>query len=405
MPRASFSGFKDPRRRPRYILWTGAVLLLFAAFMITVLGITSTKWFCAEGCHKVQDDTILAYEASAHANISCMACHMPVGADPVTFLLHKAEALGELYLTVTGNYELPLNGESELAYEMQSEQCTQCHTLFTVTPAAGIVIDHEIHTSRGVECTVCHNRVAHVENFELTLEDPTTGEPNQPHDDFQVMTACFRCHSQEEVRNVANGESAESAPGDCDACHTPEFDLVPESHDASGFVRQPGERRAVHAELAREEGIAGSEDESPEGEDAAAEPGAEGEGGGETEGGGEEHEVAGFVMKPLHEIDSCGTCHADQFCTDCHGVDIPHPEDFDQTHPPIAEKNPKSCENCHLKEAAGMNVCDECHHSAGDTTQAWLPQHPTVVRGDGAEACFDCHDPRFCSACHVNLSQ
>ena len=93
MPRISFSGFKDPKRRPRYIIWTGAALMVFAAVMIVALGVTSTRWFCAEGCHKVQDDTIIAYERSAHRNVSCMACHMPPNADPVTFILHKAEAL------------------------------------------------------------------------------------------------------------------------------------------------------------------------------------------------------------------------------------------------------------------------------------------------------------------------
>ena len=82
-----------------------------------MLGVTSTRWFCSEGCHKVQDDTITAYEHSAHAEISCMACHMPVAANPVIFLIHKAEALGELAQTVTNSYELPLNAESEVALD------------------------------------------------------------------------------------------------------------------------------------------------------------------------------------------------------------------------------------------------------------------------------------------------
>ncbi|MDZ4179471.1 MAG: NapC/NirT family cytochrome c, partial [Coriobacteriia bacterium] len=85
MAKISLDGFKDPVRRPRYIIWTGAAVLLMAAVVIVALGVTSTYWFCAEGCHKVQDDTILAYDRSSHAEVSCMACHMPVNADPVTF--------------------------------------------------------------------------------------------------------------------------------------------------------------------------------------------------------------------------------------------------------------------------------------------------------------------------------
>ncbi len=94
MPKISLAGFKDPASRPRFIIWTLVAVLIIAGVMIPVLGITSTRWFCAEGCHKVQDDTITAYEHSAHAEISCMACHMPVAANPVIFLIHKAEALG-----------------------------------------------------------------------------------------------------------------------------------------------------------------------------------------------------------------------------------------------------------------------------------------------------------------------
>ncbi|MDP2400989.1 MAG: NapC/NirT family cytochrome c, partial [Actinomycetota bacterium] len=134
MPRISLDGFKDSARRPRYIIWTGASVLLLAAVVIVALGVTSTYWFCAEGCHKVQDDTILAYNNSSHNKVSCMACHMPVNADPVTFLLHKAEALGELYLTVTNNFELPLNPTSHLAMVMPENQCTQCHNLTNRVP-------------------------------------------------------------------------------------------------------------------------------------------------------------------------------------------------------------------------------------------------------------------------------
>ncbi len=129
MAKISLAGFKDPVRRPRYIIWALVAVLVVAGVMVPVLGITSTRWFCAEGCHKVQDDTILAYEASTHSEISCMACHMPVNANPVVFLLHKAEALGELYLTVRDDFELPLNAESEVALTMATKQCTQCHNM------------------------------------------------------------------------------------------------------------------------------------------------------------------------------------------------------------------------------------------------------------------------------------
>ena len=99
------------------------------AVMILALGVTSSYWFCADVCHKVQDDTITAYNTSTHSEINCMACHMPANADPVTFLLHKVTALGELYLTVTGNYEIPLNHGSHLGHGRRAHAVHAVHAV------------------------------------------------------------------------------------------------------------------------------------------------------------------------------------------------------------------------------------------------------------------------------------
>ena len=92
MAKFSLAGFKDPVRRPRYIIWTGVVLMLFAAFIVFALAFSSSRLFCAQVCHSVQDDSIFAYEASSHSEISCLACHIPVNANPIIFVIHKAEA-------------------------------------------------------------------------------------------------------------------------------------------------------------------------------------------------------------------------------------------------------------------------------------------------------------------------
>lgn len=347
MPRITFEAFKDPARRPRAIIWTVAVVFALVAFVMVALGVTSTYWFCANGCHKVQDDTIIAYNASSHNRISCMACHMPVGADPVTFVLHKAEALGELYLTVTNQFELPLNEHSEVAEEMESTQCTQCHgDNRAITPGPGIIIDHAAHAENDVTCTMCHNRVAHPEEFELTLAG------NKKHEDFMKMEACFRCHGLEE---------GSKAPGDCAACHPADFELKPENHLQPGFYEKGGDSKG-HAELKKEE---------PE---------------------------------------YCRICHLESdFCESCHGLAMPHPADFQKTHGDEGKSKPAVCANCHAKGAAsaeaGTEFCNACHHKESDPTKPWIPQHFVIVRASGADACFDCHNPTFCAACHVSLAR
>lgn len=401
-PRISFAGFKDPARRPRYIIWALVAVLVIAGVMVPVLGITSTRWFCAEGCHKVQDDTITAYEHSPHNQISCMACHMPVNADPVTFLLHKAEALGELALTVTNNYELPLNGESELALTMKSTQCTQCHELGKrpVTPSPGIVINHEVHAENEVTCAICHNRTAHVEDFRLTLIDPATGDPNRKHEDFMSMTACFRCHSQE--------KGDESPPGTCAACHTPKFKLKPASHDAKDFFPK-GHAVLASAEESRVALHGGTPWLSAEETSAAAEAAGETETATEGEAG-REAEAAGEGIGPslpkVETINECSTCHTRAFCTDCHGVPMPHPPTFTKTHGAVGKADPKVCSKCH---GSAATFCNDCHHGSAldwkySTKQPWQQQHPAAVKQLGASACFDCHDPTYCANCHVNGS-
>jgi hypothetical protein len=450
MAKISLAGFKDPVRRPRYIMWTGVAVLVLAAVMIVALGVTSTRWFCSEGCHKVQDDTILAYEASSHSEISCMACHMPVNANPVIFIIHKAEALGELYLTVRNDYELPLNPHSHVSLTMTSSQCTQCHNLDNrvVTPSPGIRIDHAVHAEVNAACPLCHNRVAHLENFDLTLTDPKTGEPNQKHEDFGSMTACFRCHGLEE---------GAGAPGTCSACHPSDFNLVPESHAEEGFYPKG------HAELAKEmraetdeaieEAFHSGEGESEEGSETEGESeeetatGSESEetsflgteeahasGGGEydphpkeevpaileeqAEHGPDEHTTIGGLLPPVDTIFYCETCHTEQFCMNCHGMEMPHPEEFKEPedpedpagHPVISKQQPEKCEMCHGKNAETA-FCDSCHHGtkAGgwefDTTVPWTEkQHPDAVAAGGVDACTGCHETQFCANCHVKTA-
>ncbi len=393
MARISLAGFKDPVRRPRYIIWTGVAVLMLAAVMIVALGVTSSYWFCSEACHKVQDDTITAYDNSSHSKVSCMACHMPVNADPFTFILHKGEALGELILTVSNDFEIPLNGTSHLAMDghlMGSKQCTQCHSSNRViTASEGIIIDHEVHEEAEVHCTVCHNRVAHNEDgIEFINIDPETDVLNVGHNDFMEMTACFRCHSL---------ESDALAPGACRACHSPDFELKPDSHFEGDFY--PG----GHAELALAEFGHGEDAEGEEGHEEAAED-------------GEAHEGEGIDLHTLPSVDEvnyCSTCHViDQFCMNCHGMEMPHPEEFkggeDATHPSIAAEKFDKCELCHAP--AETSFCDSCHHGDAvdweyDAAIVWQTQHAASVSTNGVAGCLDkCHEVKFCSDCHTALN-
>ena len=369
MARISFAGFKDPKRRPRYIVWAVVAVLVIVAVMIPVLGVTSTRWFCAEGCHKVQDDTITAYEHSPHSEISCMACHMPVNANPVVFLLHKAEALGELYLTVTNKFELPLNAESEVALTMKSTQCTQCHDddKRTVTPSPGIKIDHAVHAENGVDCTICHNRTAHVEDFELDARRSRHREA-QPH--------ARGLHGDDGVLPLplAGLPGKDKPTGACAACHTPGFELKPPEPP-----RCPASSpRATASSAPPRRAARSSRAELLVAERVGPRPPTEGESARRARRRARAHETLGESLPTVESINECSTCHKKKFCIDCHGgVPMPHPADFKEKHGKLGKEAPKSCAKCH---GAGGEGCNSCHHG----TEMDYPYNPNVAVAQAA---------------------
>jgi hypothetical protein len=373
-------------RRPRFIVWTGTVVLFLAAFVIVALGVTSSRWFCADGCHLVQDDTIIAYSHSSHDKVSCIACHIPVNADPITFLIHKVEAGLGVIPTLAKTYELPLNAESEVALskvKMPETICTQCHDLAhrKITPSPGIIINHEVHSKAGYQCTVCHNRVAHPENFKLTLPG------NEKHADFMKMDACFRCHGL---------QPGAKATGQCSACHPKDFKLKPEYHLQADFYPKG------HAKLAKAEEEKVAAAEAAEKESAKSQSGSE-----------EKADVPAAGT-----VNTCYTCHVKEtFCDKCHGMEMPHPAEFKEPksaddpngHPAVskAKATAPKCEFCHHQSKTYF--CDNCHHGSYvkwkfDPATPWQQQHAQAVDQNGVAGCLGkCHDTKFCSDCHNKL--
>jgi len=295
MAKISLSGFKDPVTRPRFVVWTFVVVFALAAFVVVALGATSTFWFCAEVCHKVQDDTIDAYKASAHSEISCMACHEPANANTIVFLFAKVKSGLEVIPTVGNTFNLPLNAGSALALEggthMGSQQCTQCHSANRITtPGEGILIDHKAHADADIWCTLCHNRTAHNDVAAPPKLVAPNGTKNVAHPDFMKMDACYRCHDLEGKVKMT-GPKAKAAPGTCSTCHPSGFKLVPETHETADWsVKGHGE---AAKEMIKEMGVL--EVEAHELEKEGIEP---------------------YLAAPVNE---CFTCHVEtKFCEPCH---------------------------------------------------------------------------------------
>ncbi|NTV03418.1 hypothetical protein HGA89_00685, partial [bacterium] len=81
------------------------------------------------------------------------------------------------------------------------------------------------------------------------------------------------------------------------------------------------------------------------------------------------------------QTEYCLTCHVEErFCNGCHGMEMPHPEEFKtKEHPEESKKQPEKCVMCH-GENEKTHFCDECHHGTKvdyeyDVKQPWVNQH------------------------------
>lgn len=400
--RNPLSAFVDRRRRPRAILWTGVVVLAFAALYVAANMATSTRWFCNDVCHGVHADNKAAYFNASHQNISCMACHYPVDMNPIALALDRADKLADIPPAVLGTTEMPVNKYSHLALSMPATQCTQCHDMRNrkVTPTLGVKIDHAAHAERDITCGACHNRVAHQELEKLTLPG------NERHEDFSKMTACFRCHTL-----AGESPSEYKASGECATCHKPGFDLTPGTHDAGNWYNAKGDSsghaKAALAVIERTEQASEQWAEAePEFAEKKPRPLAH-----------IAEQMAGYdaelkvKVPPVSTVNDCYTCHKAKFCSACHGTEVPHKAGFRRSHSKAYKQSAAaSCAKCHnrtYQPKYAAQTCQQCHHQRWQPAKGrWSAQHGRIIHREGLDVverdCERCHDTVWCSQCHTS---
>jgi len=63
------------------------------------------------------------------------------------------------------------------------------------------------------------------------------------------------------------------------------------------------------------------------------------------------------------DLKTCSSCHGvKRFCYDCHGVEMPHSDDYLLIHPSQVQGKPTRCSLCH-----GRQPCESCHSERGIT--------------------------------------
>lgn len=97
------------------------------------------------------------------------------------------------------------------------------------------------------------------------------------------------------------------------------------------------------------------------------------------------------------DMHSCRSCHARDYCTNCHGTPIPHAATWQKGHGSIVmQKDSKSCETCHEKA-----WCIGCHRTPMPHAQDFLPRHDKVAGTQDSPVCLRCHPKALCDDCHL----
>lgn len=173
--------------------------------------------------------------------------------------------------------------------------------------------------------------------------------PHKPGKTLHVsVETCFQCHG------ATHGERGTLAPTDCDVCHTADIAQVTPDHKDPNWLQAPGSAKAVHGQKGKDQRL------------------------------------------------FCRMCHEDTYCSGCHQVEMPHPEDWTESgHQPVVATDRSTCVRCH----PAKNFCNNCHHSTLPKTADWSRQHKTVATSQGPDSCYSCHEVPFCSDCHVRVGK
>ena len=98
----------------------------------------------------------------------------------------------------------------------------------------------------------------------------------------------------------------------------------------------------------------------------------------------------------MGDLDMCKACHAPVYCIDCHGVRIPHSQDWLGSHGgQVVVSGRAECETCHES-----SWCDSCHQVEMPHPDTFLLVHEPQATELGRQLCYRCHVKEACDACH-----
>ncbi|MBK9153076.1 MAG: NapC/NirT family cytochrome c [Chloracidobacterium sp.] len=117
----------DPARRRSLVVF---MCVLFAFLFMSAFGsyrafeYTESTAFCGQQCHTVMKPEFVAYQASPHARVACVECHVGGGAE--WYVRSKLNGMNQLYAVTFRTYDKPIKTP---VHNMRpaDETCAKCH--------------------------------------------------------------------------------------------------------------------------------------------------------------------------------------------------------------------------------------------------------------------------------------
>ena len=115
-----------PRRRRAFLIFLGAafVFIMASAFgSYRAYEFTEGNTFCGQVCHTMKPE-YTAYQASSHARVTCVECHVGSGAE--YYFKSKFEGVRQLWALTAGTYQRPIPTPVHNLRPAQ-DTCEKCH--------------------------------------------------------------------------------------------------------------------------------------------------------------------------------------------------------------------------------------------------------------------------------------
>ncbi|WNF36645.1 NapC/NirT family cytochrome c [Bacillaceae bacterium IKA-2] len=365
--------------------WATILVIGFITLALSVnLGVhaTSTSTFCSS-CHMMAPQA-LTWEASSHSSVDCKDCHIAPGLQNTVDA--KISGLWELYHTVTDTYVAPIRMPSLIP----DESCLTCHNMDNrvVSASGDIIIDHQIHDEKNVNCVTCHDGVAHgkvserriayksdYERWDILVAGRIMSDTKYTR---PQMDKCMDCH---ELKN---------APLTCETCHT--TGMRPDDHNEKKFASE------THGKIAVENLLYCESCHSYMSDNPIKDF--------QEEAHYQEFINADSVEKTLTVQEYAKT---NTFCVTCHSE---RPDDhneaiFYKDHGKFSEEKNDRCLTCHdFNNRDGSPVtkvtCASCHPS-NHSNDRYKTKHPIPLGPEPKyqQSCLNCHVEAVCSSCHM----